>query len=350
MSRRTSHCGILLAFSPLLFGTCALAASNQNDAASFYKGKTLEMIVGYAAGSSNDIAAREVAKYLPRHLPGEPTVVTRNMPGGGSFTAGNYIYNIAPKDGTVLGLLAPTIGIDAKLGTPGVKFDASKFIWIGRETTSVGVTMVWHTSPVQTIADAFTHEVTMAATGAGSTTAVYPNVLNHVLGTKFKLIMGYQGSNEALLAMQRGEAEGHSVAFEQVTSQHPDWLKDGTIRIIVQYALARHPALPDVPTVLDIAKTNEQKAVLRAVVSASDVGKSILTTPGVPAARVAALRAAFDATMKDPDFVSDMKTAGIDAIPMSGSGVQKMVGELGDMSPALTAAVKKVYVMPGAGG
>ena len=346
MSRCALLGGILLAL-PLSGGLDVSTCFAQSDVASFYKGKTLDMIVGYAAGSSNDIAAREVAKYLPKYLPGSPNMVTRNMPGAGSFSAGNYIYNIAPKDGTVFGLLAPTIAIDEKMGTPGVKFSTSKFIWIGRETTSVGVTMVWHTSPVQTIADAFTHQVTMAATGAGSTTAVYPNVLNNVLGTKFKLIMGYQGSNEALLAMQRGEAEGHSVAFEQVTSQHPEWLTDGSIRIIVQYALTRHPSLPNVPTALDIAKTDEQKAILRAVVSASDVGKSILTTPDVPPERVTALRAAFDAAMKDPDFLADMKTARIDVIPMSGGDLQKMVGELGDMSPELTAAVKKVYVMPG---
>jgi tripartite-type tricarboxylate transporter receptor subunit TctC len=347
MSRRALLSGFLFALSPLPFAMFASTSSAQSDVASFYKGKTLEMIVGYAAGSSNDIAAREVAKYLPRHLPGAPNIVTRNMPGGGSFVAGNYIYNIAAKDGTVLGLLAPTIAIDEKMGTSGVKFVTSKFDWIGRETTSVGVTMVWHTSKVQTIADAFTNEVTMAATGAGSTTAIYPNVLNNVLGTKFKLIMGYAGSNEAMLAMERGEADGHSVAFEQVTSQHPDWLADGRIRIIVQYALARHPALPDVPTALDIAKTDEQRAILHAVVSASDVGKSILTTPDVPAERVAALRAAFDATMKDPDFIADMTAVHIDVIPMSGDELQKMVGELGDMSPSLTAEVKKIYVMPG---
>jgi tripartite-type tricarboxylate transporter receptor subunit TctC len=168
-----------------------------------------------------------------------------------------------------------------------------------------------------------------------------------VLGTKFKLIMGYASSNEAMLAMERGEAEAHSTAFEQIPSQHPDWLKDGQIRIIVQYALARHPALADVPTVLDIAKTDEQKAVLRAVVGASDVGKSILTTPDVPPERVAALRAAFDATMKDPDYLADMKTIGIDVIAMNGAELQNLIAELGDISPAITAAVKKVYVMPG---
>ena len=358
MSPRALHRGLLFTFLPLLFVAAAVwffvgpsgewrasAASAPSDVASFYKGKTIRMIVGYPAGASNDLAARALAKYLPRHLPGEPTVVTQNMPGGGSFIAANYIYNIAPKDGTILGLLAPTIAIDEKVGTPGVKFVTSKFNWIGRETTSVGVTMVWHTSKVHTIADAFKIPVTMAATGTGSTTAIYPNVLNHVLGTKFKLVMGYTGSSEAMLAMSRGEADGHSTAFEQLMSQHPDWLKDGKIRIIVQYALARHPDLPNVPTALELAKTAKQKAILRAVVSASDVGKSIVTTPGVPADRVAALRAAFDATMKDPDYIADMKTVRIDPIPLNGAKLQQMVEELGNMSPALTKEVKKVYVM-----
>lgn len=347
MSRRALISGFLLAFWPLSFTMFASTSNAQRDVASFYKGKTLEMIVGFPAGVFNDLAAREVAKYLPRYLPGAPMIVTRNMPAGGSFAAGNYIYNIAPKDGTVLGLLAPTIAIDEKIGTPGVKFVASKFNWIGRVTTQVGVTMVWHTSKVQTIADALNTEVTMAATGAGSPTAIWPNVLNNVLGTKFKLVMGYGGSNEAMLAMERGEVEGHSVSFEQLMSQHPNWLADGKIKIIVQYALTRDSALPDVPTALDIGKTDRQRDILRAVVSASDVGKSILTTPDVAAERVAALRAAFDATMKDPNFITDMKALHSTIIPMSGGDLQKMIGELGDMSPSLTAAVKKAEVLPG---
>lgn len=324
-----------------------LAARAQADVAAFYKGKTVEMIVGYAAGSSNDIAARAVARSIGRHLPGNPTVITRNMPGGGSFVAANYVYNVAPKDGTVLGLMAPTLPIDEKLGTPGVKYVASKFNWIGRETTSVGVTMTWMTSKTKTIEDAFVNVVNLAATGAGSTTAIYPNVLNNLAGTKFKLIMGYVGSNEALLAMERGEAEAHSTAWEQVTSQHPDWVRDRKINILVQYSLAKHPDLKDVPLAIDLVKTDEQKRIMRAVVAAADVGKSVLTSPGVPAERVAALRAAFDATIKDPEFIADFKASRIEIIPMGGAELQKVVEELGALPPDIVEKVRGVYEMPG---
>jgi tripartite-type tricarboxylate transporter receptor subunit TctC len=335
---------------PMAFATLALTATGalaQSDVGAFYKGKTVEMVVGYAAGSSNDIAARALARNIGKHLPGNPTVITRNMPGGGSFIAANYVYNVAPKDGTVLGLMAPTLPIDEKLGTPGVKYVASKFNWIGRETTSVGVSFTWHTSPTKTIEDAMKRETPLAATGAGSTTSIYPNVLNNLAGTKFKLIMGYVGSNEAMLAMERGETEAHSTAWEQVTSQHPDWVKDKKINILVQYALAKHPALPDVPLAVDLVKSEEGKRIMRAVVAAADVGKSVLTSPGVPPERVAALRAAFDAAIKDPDFISDFETSRIEIIPMQGAELQKVVEELGALPPDLVDKVRKVYEMPG---
>ncbi len=329
---------------------CAAATGEalaQADAGGFYKGKTIEMVVGYAAGSSNDIAARSLARSIGKHLPGNPTVITRNMPGGGSFVAANYIYNVAPKDGTVLGLMAPTLPIDEKLGTGGVKYVASKFNWIGRETTSVGVSFSWFTSPTKTIEDAMTRVTPLAATGAGSTTAIYPNVLNNLVGTKFKLIMGYVGSNEAMLAMERGETEAHSTAWEQVTSQHPDWVSDKKINILVQYALAKHPALPDVPLAVDLVKSEEDRRIMRAVVAAADVGKSVLTAPGVPADRVAALRAAFDETIRDPEFIKDFEASRIEIIPMQGAELQKVVEELGALPPDLVEKVRKVYEMPG---
>jgi tripartite-type tricarboxylate transporter receptor subunit TctC len=341
--------GYISHFAPALSVVMTLGATIAPlHADDFYKSKTIEMTVGYAAGSSNDIAGRVVAKYLPKYLAGTPVVITRNMPGGGSFVAANYIYNVAPKDGTILGLLAPTVAIDEKLGTSGVKFVTSKFNWIGRVTTSIGVSMVWAGRGINSINDAFTKESSMAATGAGSTTAIYPNVLNNILGTKFRLIMGYNGSNEAMLAMERGEADGHSVAWEQVTSQHLDWFKDKKILVLVQYGLKRHPDLPDVPTAVELAKTPEQAKILSAVVSASDVGKSIITAPDVPQDRVTLLRRAFDQVVRDPDYLTEMRMQRIEPIPLNGEDLQKIIVDLGNMSPDLVAAVKKVYIMPGA--
>ena len=338
----------ILAAATLAFSLTGGFAAAQTEVASFYKGKTLEMIVGYAPGSSNDIAARALARTNGKYLPGTPNVITRNMPGGGSFVAANYIFNVAPKDGTVLGLMAPTIAIDEKLGSDGVKFKTAQFNWIGRETTSVGATIVNSTTKINTIEDARSIEVTMAATGAGSTTAIYPNLLTNMVGLKFKIVMGYVGSNEALLAMERGEVDGHSTAWEQVTSQHPDWLRDKKVRVLVQYALAKHPDLQNVPLATDLVKTEREKRVMSAVVAAADVGKSILTSPGVPAERVAALRAAFDQAVKDPDFVSDFQSSRIEVIPMKGVDLQKMIEDLGALPSDLVEDVRKVYVMPGA--
>ncbi len=337
----------------LLCSTALLAlqvsgAAAQANVAAFYKGKTVEMVVGYAAGSSNDIAARSLARVIGKYIPGNPTVITRNMPGGGSFVAANYIYNVAPKDGTELGLMAPTLPIDEKIGTQGVKYVASKFNWIGRETTSVGVTFTWHTSPTKTIQDAMQRETTLAGTGAGSTVVIYPNVLNNLVGTKFKLIMGYAGSNEAMLAVERGEAEAHSTSWEQITSQHPDWVKDKKINLLVQYALQKHPDLLDVPLASDLTKNDADRRVMNAIVAASDLGKSILTSPGVPADRVDALRAAFDKAVADPEFVQDFQASRIQIIPMKGSDVQKVVDDLGSLPPELVDRVRAVYTMPGA--
>jgi tripartite-type tricarboxylate transporter receptor subunit TctC len=208
--------------------------------------------------------------------------------------------------------------------------------------------MVWAGRGIASIDDAFVKESSMAATGAGSTTAIYPNVLNNILGTKFRLIMGYNGSNEAMLAMERGEADGHSVAWEQVTSQHMDWFLNKKILVLVQYGLKRHPDLMDVPTAVELAKTPEQAKILSAVVSASDVGKSIITTPDVPQERVTLLRRAFDRVMVDADYLNEMHAQRIEPIPLKGEDLQKIIVDLGAMPAQLVDEVKRVYVMPGA--
>ena len=176
----------------------------------FYKGKTIDLVIGYPPGGSNDVFARFVARHLGRFIAGHPNIVTRNMPGGGSLLAANYVYSIAPKDGSVLAIVAPTIPLDAKLGNPAAKFEPEKFNWIGRTGTAANPLMIWHTQPFNSWKDALTQEITLSATGAGSTVSVYPTVLNNVLKTKFKLVMGYKGSGEAMLAMERGETAGHS--------------------------------------------------------------------------------------------------------------------------------------------
>ena len=191
--------------------------------------------------------------------------------------------------------------------------------------------------------DAMTQEITLSATGAGSTVSVYPTVLNNVLKTKFKLVMGYKGSGEAMLAMERGETDGHSTSWEALKSQHPQWLKDGTVRILVQFALQRHAEMPNVPTAIELAETDEQRAILHAVLAATEVGKPVLTTPGVPAARVELLRRAFDQMVKDPEFVAEFTRQGLDLEPLDGETLQKLVEEVANITPDLLAKVKAMY-------
>ena len=191
------------------------------DVASFYAGQTIRMIIGYPTGGSNDIYARTVALHIGKHIPGSPRVIAVNMPGAGSMLAANHLFTAAPRDGSVIASVSQGIPLQAKLGYPEVRYEAAKFNWIGRMAQSTSVTMVWHTSKAMTFADVLRNEVTLSATGAGSTVTIYPNVMNELLKTRFKLIMGYKGSGEGMLAMQRGEVEGHSTTWEAVKAVHP---------------------------------------------------------------------------------------------------------------------------------
>lgn len=327
----------------LLATVGANGASAQSAVEQFYKGKTIDLIIGYPPGGSNDVFARFVARHMPKYIPGNPIIVTRNMPGGGSLLAANYVYSIAPKDGSVLAIIAPTAPLDARLGNPAARYEPEKFFWIGRTGTAANPLMVWHTQPYKSWKDALTQEITLSATGAGSTVSVYPTVFNNVMKTKFKLIMGYKGSGEAMLAMERGESAGHSTAFEAVKTQHPAWISEGKVRFLLQFALTRHPEMPDVPTALEVAETDEQRAIFRAVLNATEIGKPFFTTPGVPAERVEALRRAFDKMTADPEFAAEFERAKVELNPKSGEELQKLVEELVAMPPDLLAKTKAVY-------
>jgi len=323
--------------------TCAALPAMAQSVEQFYAGKTVELIVGYPPGGSNDVYGRAVARHIGRHIPGHPQVVFRNMPGAGSILAANHIYNVAPKDGTVLGLLAATNILDERLGAPGVKFETAKFSWIGRVSSSINVTAMWNTSKIKTIDDAFKMEAALGATGTGSTVYVYPNVLNRVVGTKFKLVMGYGGSNEAMLAMERGEIDGHSTSWEAYKSAHPDWIRDKKINVVVQYGLNRHPDLPDVPTCVEIAKTEEERQILKAVVNATEIGKAILSSPGLPTPRVEALRKAFMDMTRDGEFVAELEKMRVELTPLPGDKLQELVQEVGNLKPDLVQKIKAVY-------
>ena len=266
----------------------------------FYAGKNIDFVIGYPPGGSNDTLGRLVARHIGKHIPGKPNVIPKNMPGAGSFLAVNTVFNVSPKDGSVIGIGAPTMPLDERLGTQGVRFKTAELNWIGRTNSLINMVFMWKTSPVQTIADALKTESTLSGTGVGSTVSIYPTALNNVIGTRFKLVMGYKGSNEAMLAVERGEVEGHSTSWTALKVAHPDWVRDKTVSILVQFSLKRHPELPDVPTAVDLARNDEERAILSAIMNAAEVGTAFFTTPGAPADRVTRCGARSTPTMKDP--------------------------------------------------
>jgi len=309
----------------------------------FYRGKTINFIIGYPTAGAPDVYARLVVRHLGKYIPGSPTIVARNMPGAGSLLAANHLFNVAAKDGTTLGLTSPTIPLEETLGAPASKYKASQFNWIGRLATNPNITFTANTSQVKSIKDAFEKVAILGATGRSSTNAVYPTVLNNVLGTKFKIVTGYEGTAAAMLAMERGEVEGHSPTYDGLKTQHPDWITQRRVNIIVQYLLKRHPELPDVPTSVEAASTRDQAVVLRTVSSASEIGKFVLTTPGVPAARVAALRLAFDAVVHDPVLLAEAQKLRIEIDPMTGTDLQKIVSEVQGIPPDVIERVRAIY-------
>jgi tripartite-type tricarboxylate transporter receptor subunit TctC len=322
----------------------ATQAPAQPAVEQFYKGKTVDLIIGYPPAGSNDTYARALARHLGKHIPGRPNVVPKNMPGAGSFLAVNHVYTVAPKDGTVLAIGAPTTALDERLGTANVRFKTAEFGWVGRIDSLINIVFMWHTSKVKTVADAQKYVSTLSGTGAGSTVSIYPTVMNNVLGTKFKLVMGYKGSAAAQLAVERGEVEGHSTSWTAVKVGHPDWWPTKKISILVQFALNKHSELPNIPTVVELARNDEEKQVLSAVMVAAEIGSAFFTTPGVPPERLTALRRAFDATMKDPEFLADAKKIKLTVGPMSGEALQKLVVNVSSLSPDMLAKVRKAYV------
>jgi tripartite-type tricarboxylate transporter receptor subunit TctC len=303
-------------------------AAAQQSVEEFYKGKNVDLVIGYAPGGGYDLYARMVAQHIGNHIPGKPNIIPRNMPGAGSRTAVVWLSNIAPKDGTVLATADQSLSVAQAMGDKGLSVDVSKLIYIGNPNADNNTTAVWHTTGVKTIEDAKTKEIPMGATG-GSTSSQYPRTMNAVLGTKFKVILGYPGGTDINLAMERGEVGGRgSNAWASWKSTQPGWLKEKKINILVQIGLTKAPDLPDVPLLIDLAKNDEDRALLKLMSASTTIGRPLFTSPGVPPERVKALRDAFDATMKDPAFLADAEKRNFDINPVRGEELQKIVAEI----------------------
>jgi tripartite-type tricarboxylate transporter receptor subunit TctC len=279
------------------------AAARADPIADFYRGKTIRMIVGYGPGGGFDLYARLVAEFLPRHLPGNPAIVAENMPGAGSYVAAKYMAEVAPKDATVLGSLSQTLALDSAVGSAGINVET--FHYIGRATTNIDTGAALRSVGIKSIADVRTRPYTVGASGGGSSTEIYPLALNAYGGTKFKIVRGYKGTNDILLAMERGEVDiVGAYGLPGMLVAHPGWIDKGEAIIIYQAALKRHRLLPEVPTLPELALDDEGRAVLGAIASTAEIGRSIISGPDAPPERLAALRAAFAAMLVDPDFIA----------------------------------------------
>ncbi len=311
--------------------------------AEFYKGKNVDLMVGYSAGGGYDVYARMIARYIGKHIPGNPTVVVKNLDGAGSLRLANALYNQLPKDGTVFGTVARGAAFDPLLGNKAAQFDASKFSWIGSANDEVSVCVAWHTSGITKIEETFDKELIVGGTGPSADTDQFPRIVNGVLGTKMKIVTGYPGGNDVSLAMERGEVQGRcGWSWSSVISTRKDWYDSKKINVLVQMSLAKHPDLPNVPLVLDLAKTPEQKQILTLVFARQALGRPFLAPPGVPADRLAALRKAFMDTMKDPEFIAEADKAKLEITPIDGEKVQQIVVDAYKVDPAIAKKTEEL--------
>lgn len=316
------------------------AAATAQTAAEKFKGKTFDIVVGYDTGGGYDIYARALSRHIGRHLPGNPTVIVKNMPGAQTRTAANYLYNIAPKDGTVIAIIARGLPTDELLGSGGIRFESTKFNWIGSMNNEVSVGVAWHTSPVKTFEDTKNREMIV---GAIADSLLFAQVMNAVLGTKFKMITGYKSGAEIGLAMQRGELEGRmGWSWSSIVTMNPEWVTEGKIRNLVQFSTAKHADLPNVPLVTELATNGDDRSLLDLVFSRQVIGRPFIAPPGLDAETVQILRKAFDDTMKDPVFLAEMQKANLEVNPIPGKDVQELINRLFKTPPAVLERAKAI--------
>jgi tripartite-type tricarboxylate transporter receptor subunit TctC len=330
------------------FAALALAATSismpaaADEIADFYKGKQMKMIIRSGPGGGYDQYARLLGKHIGKHIPGNPTVLPVNVPGGGGITAANNVAFVLPKDGTILTITSQGLPMDQALGlNPSFIADLRNFNWIGNMSDSNQVLVTWHTSQTKTLDDAFKRTTLIGVTGAGSISTMIPAAMNTVIGTKFRIIAGYPDGPDVNLAMERGEVEGRGTnPYASYVSTTPAYIRDHLVNMLVQVGAKKDPAIPGVPLLIDYAKTDEQRQILEFFSKAVSVGRPIATAPEVPKTRVTALRRAFDATLTDPEFVEDAKKQNAEISPMTGEVLQQLVNDLIGTPPDTLLKVK----------
>jgi len=320
---------VALGLFAVIFGISEPARAQNSQVADFYRGRTVTLIVGYSSGGGYDTYGRLLARHMGKHIPGNPQIVVQNMPGAGSLRSANYLFNVAPKDGTVIGTFGRGLAVEPLIGTSPTQFDGTKFTWIGSGTEEAAVVVTWHTKGIKTWADMTSKPFAVGGEGTGSDPDVYALLLKNVFGVKLRLVSGYPGTAEMALAIERGEIDGRaSWSWSSLKSFKPDWIADKKVNVPVQLNLNKSPDLPDTPLITDFISSERQRQIVRLVLSRQTMGRPFAAPPGIPEDRKAALRKAFDDTMKDPEFIAETKARGQEVNPVSGADLEKLVNEL----------------------
>ncbi len=332
--KATAAIGALL----LALGAAFAHAQGTGD---FYKAKQISLIVGYEAGNDYDIGARMLARYLPRHIPGQPTFVVQNMPQAQSIVAANHLYLRAPRDGTVMASLSRNFPNEAVMGQSNIEADPRRLIWLGATSFPGRICVAAGTATVKTPDDLFTQELVIGSVGSGSSTSIVPTVLNRVLGTKFKLVEGYRGSQDIILAIERGEVSGLCASLGQFRN-HDRLFRDGKLRIIFRAEEAAMPEIPDAPSIFDYAKDEAQRQLMRFVFSSTEFGRPYLFPPGVPSDRVLLVRKAIADAAKDPELVAEAERIKLDMSYRPPEHLERLVANLYATPPAMIDTIKKI--------
>ena len=306
--------------------------------ADFYRGKTVDLYIAYSVGGGYDQYARLIARHMGRHIPGNPTVVPHNMPGAGGMRAANWLQSAAAKDGTVFGATSRAMAFEPLLGNKAAKYDPTKITWIGSANDEVSVCMAWHKSGITTFKDAQQRELVVGAGGVADDTYQFPAILNNMFGAKFKIVTGYAGGTEINIAMERGEVQGRcGFPWSTVKASHQHWMRDKSFNLLMQFSLAKHKDLPDVPLVMDLARNDEERQILRLVFGRQVMGRPYVAPAGVPKDRADALRKAFMATMIDKAFLADVAKAQFEITAVSGEQLESMVMDIYRTTPPAVA-------------
>ncbi len=308
----------------------------------FYKGLNMPLIIGYSAGGGYDLYARMLARHFGKHIPGNPTIVPQQMAGAGSLRAANYIFSAAPKNGSVIGTFSRSMGISPLLDK--ANFDSRKFTWLGSITDDNTVCLTWNTSPIKTWADFTSKPSKLGGEGPGADPDIWAQAYKNVLGAKDQLVSGYPGTNDIVLAMQRGEVDGLcGISWSTINAAHPDWMPKHLVNVLVQAPISKADDIAGVPHAADIAKTPEQLQILKVLMASQGMARPFVAPPDIPADRKAALTAAFDATMSDPDFLAEARRLSLDVRPVTGAAIEKILAEVyATPKDVLTKTIKAI--------